>query len=356
MSNTNDLRILNDTNARCESKIMYIVTGAYGHLGNTLVNKLAQTRPNCLIRGFVLENDFSIEFQYKNVEIYRGDIRIKESIEPIFRSTIGYDSVIVIHTAGIVSISSKFKPIVREVNVDGTKNIVELCQKYNVKKLVHVSSVHAIPDSKDGRIIKETGSFSPDNVYGFYAKTKAEASQVVMDSVHHGLDAAIVHPSGIIGAGDYGRGHITQLIIDYLNGGLVAAVKGGYDFVDVRDVADGIISCTQNSKAGDCYILSNKYFTIKQLLDIVHEITHHKKISVILPQWLARAAAPMSELYYRLKKQPPLYTSYSLYSLRGHTCFSHERATEALGYNPRDIEDTLSDTVQWLKSHHRIKC
>lgn len=92
------------------------------------------------------------------------------------------------------------------------------------------------------------------------------------------LDACIVHPSGIIGPNDFGRSHLTQLIIDFCNHRLTACVKGGYDFVDVRDVADGIIRACEVGKAGNCYILSNRYFTIKEVLDTVSEVKGIKKI------------------------------------------------------------------------------
>ena len=83
-----------------------------------------------------------------------------------------------------------------------------------------------------------------------------------------GLDAVIVHPSGILGPGDFGQGHLTQMIADYLNGRLVACVKGGYDFVDVRDVADGVIAAAEKGRAGECYILSNRHYEVRELLDM----------------------------------------------------------------------------------------
>ena len=84
----------------------------------------------------------------------------------------------------------------------------------------------------------EITDFNPDKVNGEYAKTKAEIAKYVLEKANNeGLDVCIIQPSGIIGPYDFGNSHLTQMILDFANGRLTACVKGGYDFVDVRDVA-----------------------------------------------------------------------------------------------------------------------
>ncbi len=328
---------------------IYLVTGANGHLGSTIINLLLKEKKN--IRAFVLEND--VLHLDKKVEIIRGNITDKKSIYPLFKD-LENKEVIVIHCAGIVTIASKFDQKVYDVNVVGTKNIADVALEYKVKKFIHVSSVHAILEEKN-KTIKEVDKFYPDKVEGLYAKTKAEASNYILDMSKKGLNAIVVHPSGIIGPGNYGKGHLSQLIIDYLNNRLTAIVKGGYDFVDVRDVADGILKAIEKGRVGECYILSNRYFEIKEIINLLHEVTNHKPIKTILPNWFAKLTAPIAELYYKILKQPPLYTSYSIYTLSTNSHFSHERATKELDYNPRDMRKTLKDTVEWLKKIGRIK-
>lgn len=328
---------------------IYLVTGANGHLGSTIINLLLKEKKK--VRAFVLEND--VLHLDKKVEIIRGNITDKKSIYPLFKD-LENKEVIVIHCAGIVTIASKFDQKVYDVNVVGTKNIADVALEYKVKKFIHVSSVHAIVEEKD-KIIKEVDKFYPDKVEGLYAKTKAEASNYILDMSKKGLNAIVVHPSGIIGPGNYGKGHLSQLIIDYLNNRLTAIVKGGYDFVDVRDVADGILKAIEKGRVGECYILSNRYFEIKEIINLLHEVTNHKPIKTILPNWFAKLTAPIAELYYKILKQPPLYTSYSIYTLSTNSHFSHERATKELDYNPRDMRKTLKDTVEWLKKIGRIK-
>lgn len=328
---------------------IYLVTGANGHLGSTIINLLLKEKKK--VRAFVLEND--VLHLDKKVEIIRGNITDKKSIYPLFKD-LENKEVIVIHCAGIVTIASKFDQKVYDVNVVGTKNIADVALEYKVKKFIHVSSVHAILEEKN-KTIKEVDKFYPDKVEGLYAKTKAEASNYILDMSKKGLNAIVVHPSGIIGPSNYGKGHLSQLIIDYLNNRLTAIVKGGYDFVDVRDVADGILKAIEKGRVGECYILSNRYFEIKEIINLLHEVTNHKPIKTILPNWFAKLTAPIAELYYKILKQPPLYTSYSIYTLSTNSHFSHEKATKELDYNPRDMKETLKDTVDWLKKIGRIK-
>lgn len=324
---------------------LFIVTGASGHLGNTIIKKLLERGER--VRALVLPNEQSPALEGLELEIFEGDICRADSLEPLF--TVSEPSeIIVIHTAGIVSIASKFQQKVYDVNVKGTANVVQMCLKHTVRRLVYVSSVHAIPEKSGGEVITEVKDFSADSVVGLYAQTKAQATQLVLDSVKEGLDAVVVHPSGIIGPQDYGRGHTTQLILDYLEGRLVAGVEGGYDFVDVRDVADGIIAAVDKGRCGECYILSGQYLTVRELLTHLYMITGKRKIKSILPLWFARMTAPLSEIYYRLLRQPPLYTPYSLYTLCSNSRFSYEKAARELGYTPRNISETLKDTICWL--------
>lgn len=329
----------------------YLVTGVTGHLGNSIVRNLVNQ--DCSVRGLALPNDKVAKLLPKEMQLYTGDITNKESLRPFF-TVDGKKRVVLIHSAGIVTISSKFDRTVYNVNVGGTKNILKMCYEYNVDKLVYVSSVHAIPELPSGQVITEIKDFNPDKVVGLYAKTKAEATALVLEAASNGLDASVVHPSGLIGPYDYGKGHTTQLLIDYYRGRLIAGVRGGYDFVDVRDVADGVITCCRKGNAGECYILSNRYFSLQELFELFHMMTGKKRIKAMIPMWFARINAPLSELYYSLLRQPPLYTSYSLFTLSSNSLFSHEKASNEFEYTVRPIENTIKDTVEWLISKNRM--
>ena len=329
----------------------YIVTGANGHLGHTIVSMLADA--GACVRALVYDGDAQGVPMPQQVERVAGDVRDYASLEALFAQDDAHENI-VIHTAGIVKIASKVDENVYAVNVQGTKNIIRGCMENHVKRLVYVSSVHAIAEKRKGEKIEETKEFNPKRVVGAYAKTKAEATKAVLDSVAQGLDAVVVHPSGILGPGDYGHGHLTQMVIDACRGALRACVKGGYDFVDVRDVAYGTIQAAEKGRKGECYILSNRYYPVPAFLNLLHTVCGYRAIKLVLTFWLAKATAPLSEWYYKLRKQPPLYTRYSLYTLQSNGWFDHSKATKELDYHPRPMEETMADTVEFLQKQGRI--
>ena len=324
-------------------KMIYIITGAKGHLGSTLVRMLQ--RQDCEIRGLVLPGE-AAENQ-GNVTYYQGDVRRAETLRPLFAHT-GGAPVTVIHTAGIVDISKRGSELLYDVNVNGTKTLAALALEENVHRFVYVSSVHAIAEHSGLRVLREVTRFNPEEVVGGYAKTKAEATQAVLDDVKAGLRAVVAQPSGILGPYDASGNHLVQMVSDYIRGRLPACVQGGYDFVDVRDVAQGCLLAAEKGRIGECYILSNRHYEVREVLAMARAVCGGRRLPV-LPMWMARAAAPLLGWAARLRRQRPLYTAYSLYTLASNDKFSHDKATLELGYRPRDLYQTVADTVAWLK-------
>ena len=320
----------------------YLVTGACGHLGGTLVRLLERT--GAQVRGLRLPEEQARDRAH--VTYYPGDVRDRDSLRLLFRGLADRE-VVVFHTAAIVDISGEVTPQMHDVNVNGTKNILALCREYGVKRLVYVSSVHAIPEKDGYAVLREVDRFSPQQVTGGYAKTKAEATQAVLDAAAQGLDAVVVHPSGILGPFDGTGNHLVQLVKEYAGGKLPACVKGGYDFVDVRDVAAGCLAAAEKGRSGQCYILSNRHYEVQEVLAMAKTLCHGRRLPV-LPMWMAQAAEPLLGWVARVKKQRPLYTKYSLYTLRSNDRFDHGKATAELGYRPRDLRQTVRDTLRWL--------
>ena len=321
---------------------LYVVTGANGHLGNTIVRMLRAAGGE--VRGLVLPGE-RVE-DAEGLTYVRGDVRDADSLRPLFEGAQGRD-VLVLHTAGIVDISGQVTPLLYDVNVKGTENVVALCREYGVKRLLYVSSVHAIPEKDHFAVLREVDRFSPDWVEGGYAKTKAEATQAVLDAARAGLDAVVVHPSGILGPYDACGNHLVQLVRDYITGRLPACVRGGYDFVDVRDVAAACLAALDKGRAGECYILSNRHYEVKDVLKIARQACGGRRLPV-LPMWMARACVPLMGLISKARKQRPLYTKYSLYALVSNDRFSHDKATADLGFRPRDLKQTIQDTANWI--------
>ena len=323
---------------------LYIITGSCGHLGGALVRQLSAQ--GAAVRGLRLPGEKGVAA--RSVTYVEGDVTDPASLRPLFQN-LGDRPVDVIHAAGMVDITGADLPALSQVNVGGTANVVRMCEQAGVRRLLYVSSVHALSGCGSGKLIGEEQCFSPAAVDGGYARSKAAATQLVLDAAARGLDAVVVHPSGMLGPYDRCRNHLVQLVGDYLQNRLPACVRGGYDLVDVRDVAQGCLAALDKGVKGQCYILSGKYWEIRQVLNMVRDIAGGRKL-VCLPLWLARAILPAVGLDARLRGRRPLYTGYSLRTLGCGDHFSHAKATWALGYTARELSVTLRDTVAWLES------
>ena len=321
----------------------YLVTGATGFLGRVVAEELVRRKAQ--VHALVLHDDPYTDLLPKEVRTVIGDVCDKSSLSDFFADA---DSrTCVIHCAGIVSVASRPGPRLYQVNVGGTWKVLRQCMEHDVGKMVYVSSVHAIPEKPKGCIISEDCEFSPGLVDGDYAKSKAAATELVFDAAERGLNASIVFPSGIIGPGDLQGGSFTSMAKSFLSGKLPFAVRGGYDFVDVRDVARGILACSESGEPGKGYILSGHYVTIRRMLQLVGKAAKLKYRSLCLPLGLARLAAPYYERRSLRERKPLFFTPYSVSVLASNGQFSHAAASERFAYQPRPIEETWGDKTAW---------
>ena len=300
-------------------KKVYIVTGANGFLGNNIIRNIKLDADD-EIRALVRSRSNVDSLNGLNCSIYIGDVTDVNSLDGIF--DVSNAKIICIHCAAVVYIKDKYDKNVFDVNVNGTMNVAKKCMETNAR-LVYISTVHAIKEPKDNGVIVETDKFNPDLVDGFYAKSKAEALRRLLNmSKKQNLDLVVLHPSGIIGPNDYGNTH-------------------------------AVINAICKGKKGECYIVSNRYASIKEICDIVCEYLNLKKVKIV-PFSLALFGAPFCEFYYNLMGKTPLFTKYSLNTLKTNSNFSNLKAKNELDFHPRELKITVKDTVDWLKSVNKL--
>ena len=333
-------------------KRLFLVTGVAGNLGSSVLRELLAQGEK--VRGLVLPGDPAATRLPEGVEKVEGDILNPADLKRFFSVPAGTE-VIVIHCAGLVSTAWSYDARVYQTNVVGTGNVVDQCVAAKVKKLVYTSSVHAIPEKPQGGLMEEITEFAPEKIVGFYGKSKAMASQLVMDAVRErGLDATIVFPVGLCGPEDYACGYVTELLVEGAGNKLPAGVQGGYDFADVRDVAAGVVAACQKGVKGETYILGNRYVSVKEILQLVHELTGARLVKLMVPRWFARLFVPGFALYYKLGKRRPLFNRYALYTLGSNANFSSEKAKGVLGYTTRPFKETVRDALDWLRSEGTV--
>jgi dihydroflavonol-4-reductase len=320
---------------------MNLVTGATGHIGNVLIRKLLERGEK--VRALVWRGEDTAPINGLPVEQVQGDVLDPASLDAALD---GVDTVY--HLAGIISIMPGKNPFVWRVNVEGTRNILEAARRNRVRRLVYTSSIHALARAPHGKMMDESLQFDANNPYGEYDRSKATASLEVQKAAQTGLDAVIVCPTGVIGPFDFRGSEMGEVIRGAAEARPMFYVTGAYDFVDVRDVADGLMAAAEKGRCGEAYILGGHKISVRYLIETVREVTGKAFSSVKIPFSLAEFAARFTPWYYARTKAKPRFTPYSLEVLQSNSDISHKKAATELGYKPRPVYESIRDTVRWL--------
>jgi len=327
---------------------MILVTGATGHIGNVLVRKLLDRGEK--VRALIWRGEDTTPLKNLDVEQVVGDVLDPASLEHAMH---GVETVY--HLAGIISILPGRNPLVWRVNVEGTRNVLEAARHASIRRLLYTSSIHAIAHAPHGVAMDETLGFDQNNPYGEYDRSKATASLEVQKAAARDLDAVIVCPTGVIGPYDFRGSEMGEVIRSATEARTMLYVEGAYDFVDVRDVADGMIAAVKRGRRGESYILSGHKLSVRYMLETVREVTGKAFASVKIPFSLAELAARYTPWYYRRTQAKPRFTSYSLQVLQSNSNISCRKALAELGYKPRPVYESIADTVRWFLENRRVK-
>lgn len=326
---------------------MEVVTGATGYIGNILTRELLDMgkKVRVLVR---LTSDIS-SLEGLEIEKASGDILDKDSLIRAFK---GADTVY--HLAAMISIMPGDRALIRRVNLEGTRNVIDACLKCGVRRLVYTSTIHALKEPPLGTFIDEDMPFDVNCPRGEYDRSKALASQEVIESAKAGLDPVVVCPTGVLGPFDYRKSMITGTFIDFARGKMKITTNGAYDFVDARDVARGHILAAEKGKTGQCYILSGERVTMDKMMSILSKVSGAQSPRYMVPAWLVKAAGIFTPIYYKLANKTPRFTYYSVNTLLSNSYISHEKASRELGYEPMAVSKSIEDTIKWLNENKMI--
>lgn len=323
---------------------MILITGATGRIGNVLVKELNKRVGR--VKVFLRETSSKESLEGCDCEYVYGDILDLPSIE---RSLENVETVF--HLAGHINISEYEKDLTLNTNIQGTKNVADMCLKHNIQ-LVYTSSIHAIFALEDGSLVTESTPLSTDlqKSRGIYDYSKACATQYVLDLQKEGLKAIIVHPTGVIGPYDYRPSYFGSGMISLIKAGIKITIGGEYDYVDVRDVVDAMLKAYDLRKFGERYILSGEKLTMKMYMLYLKEFENIQNISKIIGYKLSLFLGGIASFFNRKSQITP----YSVKTLYSNCNISHEKATRELDYNPRSIKESLRDQYLWFKENGYI--
>src|SRR5688572_6339857 len=242
------------------------VTGASGHIGNVLCRQLVEK--GFSVRAFYHSDARSLEGV--KVELVKGDVL---NVEDLSRLIEGCE--IVINCAAIITIHGDPDGMVFKTNTHGPKNVLEVCQSHGVKKIIHVSSTHAVEELPWSESFDETRPYK-NRKADSYDYSKALGEQIMLQLSKGNPEVVVVRPSSVVGPYDFKPSEMGKALIDFYKEKIPALPQGGYNFVDVRDVVNSIIAAIDSGRNGEVYLLTGKYFTLKDLGGIIKKVSGKK--------------------------------------------------------------------------------
>jgi dihydroflavonol-4-reductase len=237
-------------------------------------------------------------------------------------------------------------------NVEGTRNVLEATQGTGVGRIVYTSSIASLGIPQNDQLGTEDTPVSLNDMLSDYKKSKFLAEEVVREQVALGKKIIIVNPAAPVGVGDYKPTQTGKMIVDFLNGRMPAYVDTGLTIVDVDDVASGHLLAMEKGKVGERYILGGENLTLKQVLDLLSEISGKPSVRVRIPRQLALFWAYMDIGFARLNpRHIPSATPAAVRVSSKKEYFSSMKASRDLGYAYIPAREALRKAVHWYRAN-----
>jgi nucleoside-diphosphate-sugar epimerase len=282
------------------------------------------------------------ESLFPQIEWVKGDV---EDVDDMYELTEGAD--IVFHCAAIVSYHKKDASRMLEVNINGTKNIVNACIENNVKHLIHISSISALGDSK-GNVIDENTPRDFNDYHSNYSKGKYLSEQEVWRGIQEGLDATILNPGVIFGPNNCTRSSGTM--IARIDKGLPALPAGGSGIVSVLDVVEVMIRAAKQTPTNERYILCAENIRMAELFTKIADDLHVKIGKTIAKKWQIVLVYYMEALVELFTGKRASITREIIRNYGEVKEFDGGKAMRVFGFQYRNTFSSIEDTVRYYKA------
>ena len=258
----------------------------------------------------------------------------------------GADSVV--HLAALVSFRPEDRQAMFATNRDATARLCELSRRASVRRLLHVSTISAIGYSDTPRELDENAPFNFGPLKLGYSDSKYAAEQAVLTEVGHGLNAVIVNPPSMYGAGDRRKAE-GSLMEALMHGRIKLAPPGGLCVANVQDVCQGMMSALERGRRGERYILGGENLTGRQLFTRIAGVIGAEAPRRCPPRWVVRALAQLLRGKERMfGSKPPL--TYEILALGSrYLWFSSRKAADELDYRPGTVDAGIAAASAWLR-------
>ena len=318
------------------------ITGATGHIGINMVFTL-------ISKGYDLRIIFRNPKKIKILDGLTFEKRQGDILDTSFLNAALEGIDVAIHLAGVISINGDPNGLVMRTNVEGTRSVVSACLKNNIKKLIHFSSVHAFKYNQKTPIVNENTPYANHRSF-IYDQSKALGELEIIKSIEQGLNAYILNPTAVIGPHDYFNARSGELFIKLFTGKMPALIKGGFNWVDVRDIINATLYILENDAPSRRYLLTGHFAEFREIAATCEEVSGVKAPQFILPISFALLGLPFIRLVSIFSEKEPLYTNESLAIIKNaNRNYSSALAKKELNYTVRSLKESIQDIYDWWK-------
>ncbi|MDA8428208.1 MAG: NAD-dependent epimerase/dehydratase family protein [Geobacteraceae bacterium] len=319
------------------------VTGATGFIGASLVRELL--KDGCAVKVLARPASDRRNLDGLDVEICEGDLCDQQSL---VKGLKGCD--VLYHAAADYRLWTRNPSVMYDINVGGTRNILDAALKAGVSKAVYTSSVGTLGNPGNGDPGNEATPVTLADMVGHYKKSKFLAERAAESFIPQGLPLVIVNPSTPVGKLDIKPTPTGKIIVDFLNRKMPAYLDTGLNIIDVEDCARGHILAAQRGRVGEKYILGNENLTLKRIFAMLEKIAGLPSPKVRLPYYPILLAAYVNEALAACTGKEPLIPLAGVQMARKFMFFNSSKAVRELGLPQRPVSESLTKAVEWFRS------
>jgi dihydroflavonol-4-reductase len=324
-----------------------LVTGATGFIGGAVVRALVHRGIDVRVLARA-EADLQ-NLQGLTVERVEGDLRDQASLR---KSLAGCGQLY--HVAAHYALWAKDPAIFYDVNVTGTKTLLEAAREVGTERIVYCSTIGAIGIPPEGGLGTEETPVSLEQMAGHYKRSKYLAEQEVLTLAKAGLPVVIVNPSAPVGASDVKPTPTGQVIVDFMKGRMPAYIETGMNIVDVDDVAAGHLLAMEKGRIGERYILGNANLMLREVFEILSRLTGINAPSIKLPRLAILPLAYLNLWVANITGQPPRIPLEGVKMAKYNMHYDCSKAIRELGIPQTPPEVALEKAVRWFRDHKYV--
>lgn len=319
------------------------VTGGTGFVGGAVVRRLLAEGHH--VHALVRPGTNTRQLDGLDVERIPGDL---SDITPLREGMAGCEWVF--HVAALYAYWGYSWGQFLKTNVEGTRRVLQAARESSARRVIYTSSIAALGIPNDGTPGDELTPVTVADMIGSYKRSKYLAEEVVREFIREGAPIVIVNPAAPVGEGDHKPTQTGKMIVDFLNGRMPAYVDTGMTIVDVDDVAKGHLLAVERGKIGERYILGGENLSLKQVLDLLAEVSGRPPVRTRLPWQVALAWAYVDTTLARMNpRHIPAATPDAVQVSRKREYFSSAKAIRELGFSPAPAREALRKAVEWYR-------